>query len=49
MVKIRDGLASLFKSTTELSSLALQLFLSVVIITWFHIFAHALVVISAAH
>lgn len=47
--KIRDGLASLFKSDNRAFFFGVAAaFLSVVIITWFHIFAHALVVISAA-
>lgn len=47
--KIRDGLASLFKSDNRAFLFGVAgAFLSVVIITWFHIFAHALVVISAA-
>ena len=46
--KIRDGLASLFKSDTRAFFFAVAIALmSVAIITWFHIFAHALVVISA--
>ena len=47
--KIRDSLASLFKSDTRAFVFAVAIALmSVVIITWFHIFAHALVVISAS-
>jgi len=43
---IRDGLACLFKSDTRAFAAAVAA-LSVVIITWLHIFAHALVTISA--
>ena len=46
--QIRDGLASLFKSDNRAFFFAVAaVFLSIVTITWFHIFAHALVVISA--
>jgi hypothetical protein len=46
--KIRDGLARFFKSDTRAFLFAVaSAFLSVVFFTWFHLFAHALVVISA--
>lgn len=46
--KIRDYFTRLFKSDTRTFLIAVIVaLLSVVIITWLHIFAHALVVISA--
>lgn len=45
---IRNGLARLFKSDTRAFLFTVvAAFLTVLITTWFHIFAHALVVISA--
>ena len=46
--KIRDQFAWLFKSDARALSVAVATaFLTVVIISWLHIFAHALVIISA--
>ena len=46
--KIRDDFARLFKSDTRAFFVAVAgAFLTVAIISWLHIFAHALVVISA--
>lgn len=47
--KLRDDLASLFKSDTRAFFVAVGgAFLTVLIICWFHIFAHAMVATSAA-
>jgi len=47
--RIRDGFARLFKSDMMAFFVAvLAAFLSVLVISWLHIFAHALVVISAS-
>lgn len=46
---LRDGLARLFKSDTRAFLVAVIFaFLSVVVITWLHVFVHILVVLSAA-
>jgi len=47
--KVRDGFASCFTSDTKAFLIAVVIaFLSVVIITWLHIFVHILVVFSAS-